>query len=215
MQQRPVEALIGVRIRRDLCHAGGGHRRIQQGRVVAGAGAIAVAVAVVEGRLLRVAGEVRLDVDDRRVAVARDGVIGAGAEALHQQREIGVIGGHRGRVVEVGEVFLHLAAAGAGTIALIHLVVGEDGNIAVCMGCSRVPERELPALVPAFPAAAGVDPRREVLVGVVPGDPRIGQPAIEIGRSRLRRETDTEVGGQRGDGAHLARAAQRRPADTG
>jgi hypothetical protein len=61
----------------------------------------------VAGRLLDVAPQVGLDVDDDEPVPVRTG-------ALHEQREVGVVRLHGRRVVEVREVLVEFVTAGRG-----------------------------------------------------------------------------------------------------
>ena len=131
VQQRPIEALVRVGIARHLGIAAAGHGRRQVGRVVALAGAGAVALAVVPHGLLGVAGEVRLDVHDGRLAEAGQAVVGAGAQPLHEQPEVLEVAGHEAGIVQVGEVLLRLAAAATRAVTLQQLVVGKDRDVVV------------------------------------------------------------------------------------
>ena len=77
VQQREVEAPPGVGVAGDVGVAAAGHRRPQQVRVVAGAGAVAVAVGGgVEHRLLGVPGQVGLHLHDGSAAVPGDAADG-------------------------------------------------------------------------------------------------------------------------------------------
>ena len=201
VEEGVVEALKSVGVASDLGNAARGDRGAEGGGRAVRSGAVAEAEAGVEGGLLGVAAEIGIDVNDGGAAEALDAVVAAGAEALHEQSEVAVVGSHDAGVVEVGEVLLELTAAVAGAGALEEHVVGEDGDVAALGRALCVHEGELGVGVPGGPAVAVVHAAGEVLVGVVEGDASAGQPAVEAGLSGLGGDADADSGGEAsGDG---------------
>ena len=148
VQQRPRESLRGIRNRRHIGEAraldAGGQRR----RVAAAC------------PLLEVAPQVRLDVHDHGLAER--------AGLLHQKFEVGVVGRHRRRVVQVAEVAIRLAGAG-GRRRLQQLVVRKHRDVAVRARRVHVVGRvRARRSVPGLPPAPGVDAAREIRVAIFP-----------------------------------------------
>ena len=136
------------------------------------------------GALLHVTPEVGLNVHDDLLSIC--------AGLLHEQLEVGVVGVHGRGVVEVAEVAVGFARAGAG-IGLQQLVVREHGDVARGRSGAVVHEigGELAGrqrqVLPRLPPLAGVDARREVLVAILPGHAAGGHPAgVEVGEPELQ-----------------------------
>ena len=194
--QRQHEPAEGVGVTGNVGVAGAGDGCLHERRVVPGPRAEAVAEVAEQGRLLGVAGEIRFDVDDGRLAITGDAVPCACAESPHQHPEVVEVGLHHGGRVQVGEVALRLTATVAGPIALQELVVGKDRDIAVGRGALRVPERELGRRVPRLPTLPRVHARRQVLIGVVEGNARVGHPPVDATVVGLGRQPDAKVSRQ-------------------
>ena len=116
-------------------------------------------VVVRGGRLLDVAPQVGLDMEDHGLRAGRP---------LEEQAQVCVPGRHRGRVGEVGDV-LGLFGAARGRGRLQEHVVGEDRDGSVVGRVRDVPADELAVRVPGGPAVPGVHATGEVLVAELEG----------------------------------------------
>ena len=168
---------------------------------------------VARRRLLDVAPQVGLDVEDHRVPRR------AGLGLLHEQPDVGPVGGHRAGVLQVVEVLGGLAGTGRGR-ALEHLVVREDRDHAVRDRVLDVPLHEVAAGVPGRPAVAGVHAAREVLVAETErgvgaeasgAAGRVGEPDLEaVERPSGREGGSCGAAARTGTGARPERRARRR-----
>ncbi len=184
VEERLVEPRVGIRVGADVAHAGARDAGGQLRGVTARRG------------LLRIAAQVRLDVDDDRLTETGNTVVVAIPQALHQERKVLVVGIHGACIRQVRDVHLRLRTTATAAVALTQLVVGEHGDVAVAGRALGVIERELATGVPGFPAGARVDSTREVLIGEIPGDGRVGHPAIDAVVVWAGAEADPEVLGE-------------------
>ena len=131
------------------------------------------------GRLLDVAPQVRLDVEDDRSCRA--------GGPLEEQAQVGVVGGHRRGVGQVGEVLRGLAAAGRRVRLEEHVVREDRGHAVGHRVLRRTSVTNCAVGVPGRPAVARVDATGEVLVAELErgGGTERGGAAGRVGETEL------------------------------